>query len=139
MSTSTLMHIGDLAARTNTTPQTIRYYEQLGLLGPVQREGRKYRQYNEEAVARLEKIATLKQLGLSLEQIGDVIDLYFEDANGQVKGKRKVIEMLKKQRREVQEKISSMQQFLNEIDQNIARIEGHIRAIENMEATEGEL
>lgn len=99
MPTPALMHIGDLAARTNTTPQTIRYYEQLGLLGPVQREGRKYRQYNEDAVARLEKIAALKQLGLSLEQIRDVIDLYFEDDNTLVKGKRKVVEILKQQRR----------------------------------------
>lgn len=139
MPTPALMHIGDLAARTNTTPQTIRYYEQLGLLGPVQREGRKYRQYNEDAVARLEKIAALKQLGLSLEQIRAVIDLYFEDDNALVKGKRKVVEILKQQRREVQEKISSMQQFLNEIDQNIARFEDHIRAIEKMETAKSEL
>ncbi|WP_242527348.1 MerR family transcriptional regulator [Ktedonosporobacter rubrisoli] len=132
---SPLMHIGDLAERTNTTPQTIRYYEQLGLLGPVQREGRKYRQYSEEAVARLEKIAMLKQLGLSLEQIRDVIDLYFEDATG-IRGKRKVVEMLKKQRRETQEKIGSLQQFLHELDQNIARLEGLIRAIEAQEDDE---
>ena len=130
-----LMHIGDLAERTNTTPQTIRYYEQLGLLGPVQREGRKYRQYSEEAVARLEKIAMLKQLGLSLEQIRDVIDLYFEDATG-IKGKRKVVEILKQQRRETQAKIGSLQQFVQELDQNIARLEGLIRTIELQEGAD---
>ncbi|HLZ62816.1 MAG TPA: MerR family transcriptional regulator [Ktedonosporobacter sp.] len=136
---SALMHIGDLAERTDTTPQTIRYYEQLGLLGPVQREGRKYRQYNEEAVARLQKITRLKQLGLSLEQIHDVIDLYFEDTVTLVKGKRKVIEMLKKQRRETLEKIGSLQQFLSELDESIARCEGTVRAIESQEATESEI
>lgn len=134
---SSWMHIGDLAELTDTTPQTIRYYERLGLLGPVQREGRKYRQYSEEAVARLNKIAMLKQLGLSLEQIGEVIDLYFEDPSG-IKGKRKVVEILKAQRRETLEKIGLLQQFAGELDLNIRRLEGLIHIIESGERTKGE-
>lgn len=45
--------------------------------------------YDEVAVKRLEKIAALKRLGLSLDEIAAVIDLYFEDASG-IKGKERV-------------------------------------------------
>ncbi len=129
MSGESRMRIGDLAERTGTTPQTIRYYEQLGLLAPLEREGRGYRHYGEEAVARLHKIATLKQIGLSLEEIRDVIDLYFVDDTG-IHGKRKVLEILKRHRQETDEKIASLQGFRAELDQSIARVERLIRDIE---------
>ena len=133
MATNRWMRIGDLAERTGTTPQTIRYYEQIGLLVPTEREGRGYRYYNEEAVARLHKIAALKQIGLSLEEIREVIDLYFTDATG-IQGKRKVLEILKRHRDETDEKMATLQRFRSELDQNIARVEGLIRAIERKQA-----
>ena len=82
MSMPQLMRIGELAERTHTPPETIRYYERLELLKPTAREGTGYRQYGEEAVARLNKIGFLKSLGLSLEEVGGVIDLYFSDPVG---------------------------------------------------------
>jgi MerR family copper efflux transcriptional regulator len=69
--------------------RTIHYYERLGLVKPAEREGTGYRYYDEVAVKRLEKIAALKRLGLSLDEIAAVIDLYFEDASG-IKGKERV-------------------------------------------------
>jgi DNA-binding transcriptional MerR regulator len=129
MANQTRMRIGDLAEQTGATPQTIRYYEQLGLLAPEQREGRGYRHYGEEAVARLQKIATLKQIGLSLEEIRDVIDLYFVDDTG-IQGKRKVLEILKRHRQETDEKLATLQGFRAELDNSITRVEGLIRAIE---------
>lgn len=129
MDSNQLMRIGDLAERTDNTPQTIRYYEQLGLIVPTEREGRGYRYYNEDAVTRLQKIATLKQIGLSLEEISAVIDLYFTDSTG-IQGKRKVLDILRRHRQETDERMISLQSFRSELDQNIARVEGLIRAIE---------
>ena len=91
---SDLMRIGELSERTDIPPETIRYYEKFGLIEPTQREGKGYRRYNDEAVVRLNKINFLKQLGLSLEQIGGVIDLYFEDPRG-LKGKKAVLNILR--------------------------------------------
>lgn len=128
--TPDLMRIGDLAERTHITPQTIRYYEKLGLLGPTEREGQGHRHYDEYAVARLERIATLKQIGLSLDEIRQVLDLYFEDETG-IKGKRKVLELLRAHLHEVDDKIASLQRFRSEVTQNIARLE---RIIDELEA-----
>lgn len=83
------MQIGELSERAGVSHRTIHYYERLGLVKPAEREGTGYRYYDEVAVKRLEKIAALKRLGLSLDEIAAVIDLYFEDAGG-IKGKERV-------------------------------------------------
>lgn len=116
------MRIGELAKRANVTPRTIRYYEQLGLLGPNQRVGRGFRQYTEQELVRLQKIDALKQLGLSLEEIGSVIDLYFEDSTG-IKGKQKVLAILQHHLAETHEKIEALEQFRQELEENISKIQ----------------
>ena len=70
------MRIGEFAEQAGVTPRTIRYYEDLGLLGPNQREGQGFRYFTEAELGRLKKIEALKQLGLSLEEIGEVLPLY---------------------------------------------------------------
>jgi MerR family copper efflux transcriptional regulator len=67
----TTYQISELASRTGTTPATLRFYEQEGLL-PAARSAAGYRVYGEDAVRRLEFIADAKRLGLVL---GDVRDL----------------------------------------------------------------
>ncbi|MEM8534640.1 MAG: MerR family transcriptional regulator [Chloroflexota bacterium] len=116
------MRIGELAERAGVTPRTIRYYEQIGLLGPSERVGRGFRHYTEHELVRLQKIDALKQLGLSLEEIGSVIDLYFEDATG-IKGKQKVLTILRRHLTETQERIKSLQQFRQELQTNIAKVQ----------------
>ncbi len=81
MTMKSKMRIGELADQAGVTPRTIRYYEDLGLLGPSEREGQGFRYYTEIELTRLKKIDHLKQMGLSLEEIGEVIPLYCEDPN----------------------------------------------------------
>jgi DNA-binding transcriptional MerR regulator len=115
------MRIGELAEQAGVTPRTIRYYEGLGLLGPSEREGQGFRYYTETELTRLKKIDVLKQLGLTLEEIGEVIPLYCEDPTGLL-GKRRVLELLEAQLAETDEKIEALQRFRSEIQANIDRI-----------------
>ena len=67
--------IGALAERTGTKVQTIRYYEQVGLLAePVRSSGRQ-RLYQESDVARLAFIRHSRELGFSLDAIRQLLDL----------------------------------------------------------------
>jgi DNA-binding transcriptional MerR regulator len=116
------MRIGELAARVGVTPRTIRYYESLGLLGPSQREGSGFRYYTEVELGRLQKINALKDLGLSLEEIATVIPLYYEDPSG-LRGKRRILEILKAQLKETEEKIGALQQFQADLSTKIERIQ----------------
>ncbi len=116
------LKIGEFAKQAGVTPRTIRYYESLGLLGPSEREGSGFRYYTEVELARLQKINVLKELGLSLEEIATVIPLYFEDPTG-VRGKRKVLEILKTHLQDTEEKIESLQTFRLDLTSKIDRIQ----------------
>lgn len=115
------MQIGELSERAGVSHRTIHYYERLGLIGPAQREGAGYRYYDELALKRLEKIAVLKRLGLSLDDIAAVIDLYFADASG-IRGKEKVLEILEAQHARADAQIRELATFKRDLEANIARM-----------------
>ncbi len=122
----TKMRISELADQAGVTPRTIRYYESLGLLGPNERHGHGFRYYTETELARLKKIDALKQLGLSLEEIGEVIPLYCEDPTG-LRGKQRLLEILQRHLQETDERILSLQQFRAELVVNMDRVALYIR------------
>jgi DNA-binding transcriptional MerR regulator len=69
------MRIGEVAELTGTTPRTIRYYEELGLLGDEAREHGKHRTYTELDVERIRELVMLKGLlGVSLEQLAELVE-----------------------------------------------------------------
>ncbi len=70
------MRIGEVAEQTGTTPRTIRYYEELGLLGAeAERQQGKHRSYSQADVERIKEIVGLKDLlGLSLDQLSQLVE-----------------------------------------------------------------
>ena len=69
------LRIGELAELTGTTPRTIRYYEEIGLLQGAEREHGKHRCYTEADVERVRQILRLRDLlGLSLEQLSQLLE-----------------------------------------------------------------
>ena len=66
-----VLRIGDVARLTGTTPRTIRYYEEIGLLPSARERARgSHRTYLEEDVERLQEVLRLKDLlGLSLDEL----------------------------------------------------------------------
>ncbi|WP_022975065.1 MerR family transcriptional regulator [Nevskia ramosa] len=64
---------GELAREAKTSIKALRVYEKAGLLTPDRREGG-WRFYGPAHVARLHQILALKTLGLSLKQIGEMLD-----------------------------------------------------------------
>jgi DNA-binding transcriptional MerR regulator len=70
------LRIGEVAELTGTTPRTIRYYEEIGLLGcaPERAQG-KHRVYTQGDVDRVREIIRLRDLlGLSLEQLKQLLE-----------------------------------------------------------------
>jgi DNA-binding transcriptional MerR regulator len=68
-----LFSIGQLAARTGLTSRTIRFWSDAGLVPPAGRSAGGYRLYDAKAVARLDLVWTLRELGLGLEVIREVL------------------------------------------------------------------
>ena len=72
------MTIGQLAARTDASPDTIRYYEREGLLPKPARTAGNFRDYDEAAAERLRAIARAKRLGFTLADIRHLFGLASE-------------------------------------------------------------
>ena len=68
------MRIGEFARRTGLKSSAIRYYERIGLLPEPSREPSGYRRYSEADEERLRFIHSAGQLGLTLDEIGDILN-----------------------------------------------------------------
>jgi DNA-binding transcriptional MerR regulator len=66
--------IGELARQTGLTVRTLHHYDQLGLLSPLSRTEGGHRCYTSGDVRRLHRIVALRSLGISLEEIGTLLD-----------------------------------------------------------------
>jgi DNA-binding transcriptional MerR regulator len=67
------VRIGQLAERVGTPTKTIRYYEEVGLIPPPPRSPGGYRDYGDEAAARLGFIRAAQSVGLTLGEIREVL------------------------------------------------------------------
>jgi DNA-binding transcriptional MerR regulator len=74
MDGDTRYSIGDLARRTGLSVRTIRFYSDRGVLPPTSRSPAGYRRYDLDALARLDLLGTLRDLGVDLATIGRVLD-----------------------------------------------------------------
>ncbi|MYM60972.1 Zn(2+)-responsive transcriptional regulator [Vibrio sp. OCN044] len=73
-----MFQIGELAKRCGVTADTLRFYEKNGLIKPIGRSEAGYRLYSEENQKQVGFILRAKDLGLSLEEIRELLDINLE-------------------------------------------------------------
>jgi len=66
--------IQEIAKLAGTTSRTLRHYDDIGLLEPARIGSNGYRYYDVEALVRLQRILLLRDLGLGLPSIADILD-----------------------------------------------------------------
>ncbi|HEX4436961.1 MAG TPA: MerR family transcriptional regulator [Solirubrobacteraceae bacterium] len=98
-----MLRIGDLAKLAETTPRTIRYYEEVGLLPEAaERPSGQHRLYSRAEVERLREVMRLKELlGLTLEELKTI--LAAEEARAEVRAQLKREDVPPARRRELLE------------------------------------
>jgi MerR family transcriptional regulator, repressor of the yfmOP operon len=121
------LRIGEVAELTGTTPRTIRYYEEIGLLpGAVDRAQGKHRSYTEADVERVRQIIRLRDLlGLSLEQLSQLLEA--EDARAELRREYQATEHPDEQSR-------ILAQSLAHIDSQLDLVRGRRAELERLEA-----
>jgi DNA-binding transcriptional MerR regulator len=105
------MRIGELAARFGLNPKTIRYYEEIGLLPRANRNESGYRLYEERDVERLGFIRRAKTLGLTLDEIRDILSV-------QQKGSLpcgQVLSLIDTKIRAIDQRMTELQAFRTEL------------------------
>jgi MerR family copper efflux transcriptional regulator len=71
--------IGDLAERAGVNVATVRYYERRGIIREPLRTASGYRQYDASTVDRIRFVKRAQELGFTLDQIGDLLELRVTD------------------------------------------------------------
>jgi MerR family transcriptional regulator, repressor of the yfmOP operon len=116
------VQIGELAKRLGITTRTIRYYEEIGLMGPPERLGGGTRTFNKEDILRLKFILKLKELGISLKEMQELaehFDIHQQEFDTITP---KLIEILDMHISKVDEKIANLSSLRNEIVEYRVRI-----------------
>jgi DNA-binding transcriptional MerR regulator len=125
--------IGELAKKADVTVRTIRYYESLGLLKTKERANGGQRLFTDKDLVYLERIKQLKKLGLSLDEIYEIVKLGEED----VTGEKRRTELLKQYRKKLSDAIKRR----NGLNELIKELSWHIKQLEevdNFQACPGE-
>ena len=109
------VHIGELAKALDITTRTIRYYEEIGLMGKTERLGGGTRTYSKEEVLRLRFILKLKTLGISLKEMKELSDIFDIHENDFTKITPKLIEILDSHIAKVDEKMANLSSLRKDI------------------------
>lgn len=112
--------IRQLCLEFKCTPRALRFYEDKGLLSPA-RDGMN-RVYSYRDRARLQLILQGKRVGLSLAEIGEILDLYEVDDGG--------VQQAAKSLRKFRERIVALENQKRDIDDAIAQLQDGIAALE---------
>ncbi len=121
MSAQASFTVGDLARATGTKVETVRYYERIGVLPEPARTGSgKYRSYTVQHLGRLSFIRRARELGFSLDQVRELLDL--SDQKG--RSCEAVDAIAREHLAEVVRKIRDLQALRKELDSIIGQC-GH--------------
>ena len=87
-----LVTIGEAASRSGMAAKTIRFYEEIGLIGPAERLANRYRAYSEKDVHTLRFIHRARSLGFTLKDISALLSLYHDRRRASREVKRLALE-----------------------------------------------
>jgi putative AdoMet-dependent methyltransferase len=68
------MKINEIAKKLNISPRAIRFYEEKGLISPQKQQDNQYRLFTEKDAWRLQMIISLREVGMPIEEIGNVLE-----------------------------------------------------------------
>lgn len=114
-SSSAFLLIGSLAAKANTTKDTVRHYDDLGLLKSRKRQAgsRLYTEFHPDSIERIELIKSAQAIGFTLTEIRNSLDDYY-DGNLGIQEQLALTEQKLEQVKKQQANINFMVEMLTE-------------------------
>ncbi len=133
---SEFLLIGALARQANTTKDTVRYYDQLGLLKSRKRQAgsRFYNEFHPECIERIELIKSAQAVGFTLTELKEGLNDYYDgqlDIDEQLLVNKKKLEQLKKQQANVNLMIKQLNEHIDMLNKMKADSKSSISAADN--------
>jgi MerR family Zn(II)-responsive transcriptional regulator of zntA len=119
---------GELARKAGVSQRTIRYYEELGLIQPASRQPGGRRLFSEDALQRLRFIGRLKKVGLSLEEMHHINQVFAINQSTAVM-LQEVDCILQDHLRRIEQQIKDLKQAEKEIEDFRRQIHLRIRKL----------
>jgi DNA-binding transcriptional MerR regulator len=104
--------IQDIARLAGTTSRTLRHYGDIGLLAPTRIGGNGYRYYDADALVRLQRILMLRELGLGLPAIAEVLSGHRDDARALLTH----LQWLQAEKQRLDDQISSVETTIRKME-----------------------
>lgn len=123
------MKISEVSKFFNISGDTLRYYEKIGLIDPVERLENGLRNYSEKDLNRIRFIKCMRQAGLSIESILNYIEL-FKQGDSTLEERK---EILYNEKYKLEKTIANLEETLNYLNNKIKRYEDHIESIKSIE------
>ena len=118
--TRSLMKIGELASSAGLSVDTIRFYEKQGLIPPPQRTDTNYRMYDADTPRRLIFIRKARDLGFTLQEIGQLLALSEDGQAGAIDVKDRAQAKLG----DLDRKIAEMQEMRRSLERLVSACSG---------------
>jgi len=114
--------IGEVAERSGFSASALRFYEGIGLVTPASRTDAGYRVYDDGTLSRLAFIARAKQLGCSLEEIGDLASIWDGDSCGPVQ--RRFHDLVTAKLADAQRQVTELTAWTTQLHRAAAQLTG---------------
>ena len=109
------MRISELANRVGVPTSTVRFYERIGLLDSPARTGSGYRDYDEDSATRLRFVHRARSVGLSCEQIGDLLPVW--DGANCSSAHERVVRLLDEKQQEIARRVEELEVFAGQLSE----------------------
>lgn len=116
LSNEEFMQISDLAEQLGITTRTIRLYEKLGLVDAPKRTEGRVRYYEMSDVKRFKFVLKLKTLGLSLDEMKELADIYKKEDKIPDKILPRLLELLDSHLANIRQKVATLTSLETEIE-----------------------
>jgi len=116
------MKIAEVSERYDISSDTLRYYERIGLIQPVNRNKSGIRDYNESDTKRIEFIMCMRSAGLPIEVLSEYVGLV-QQGDGTIEARKQI---LKEQRELLMARMNEMQKTLTLLDYKISVYENAV-------------
>lgn len=124
------MRISEVSEKFDLTPDTLRYYERIGLIPDVKRNGSGNRDYTDQDCKWVEFVKCMRDAGLSIEVLVEYLDL-FQQGDSSIEDRKKLLieqrDLLDKRLEEIQKTVDRLNHKIEIYEEKVVRSEKQLK------------